>query len=405
MSKILSVVVCACDFMNDEHAQLDHCGRSFHSRPFTLTITICLPTSATPSAFITRIMPLHLLHHKSYHVYNAANIARVRADEAAAAAEEQARKDREATDRAAVRIALLRGEQPAPPPARINDELSTEPAALVQAQHSPSSTLAVAHISTTDLLFPTAAGEAQVADPSRPPPRPTPRQREAAREAAAIKREEDLHRLGGPSAPAPWYTSTKEPGQDEPEIWQEKRRRDREIRRKEWNDPLLAVKQAVREVKDVEKERERWRRQREAEVGGMTPVVESGYKRRARERSRDKRRRKYDEDEDERDSDSEKKARSRRRSRSRSPRTSKDGKSRYRSRSRDRSRRSHRKSRRPHNHDEDPELARLRKEREQREKAEREKAEALLRAEEEAKRPGWQPAQKGGRYSAQFSAS
>jgi len=27
-------------------------------------------------------MPLHLLHHKSYHIYNAANIARVRADEA-----------------------------------------------------------------------------------------------------------------------------------------------------------------------------------------------------------------------------------------------------------------------------------------------------------------------------------
>ncbi|CAN8104615.1 unnamed protein product [Discula destructiva] len=62
-------------------------------------------------------MPLHLLGKKSWNVYNADNIARVRADEAAVAAVEHAQEQRMQEADAARRLAFLRGETPPPPPA------------------------------------------------------------------------------------------------------------------------------------------------------------------------------------------------------------------------------------------------------------------------------------------------
>ncbi|KAI7192199.1 hypothetical protein KC363_g3449 [Hortaea werneckii] len=59
-------------------------------------------------------MPLHLLGKKSWNVYNEENVARVRRDEAAAKAEEEAEEQRMQEEDSARRIAILRGEQPAP---------------------------------------------------------------------------------------------------------------------------------------------------------------------------------------------------------------------------------------------------------------------------------------------------
>ncbi|KAK1249904.1 hypothetical protein MKX08_009907 [Trichoderma sp. CBMAI-0020] len=59
-------------------------------------------------------MPLHLLGKKSWNVYNADNIARVRRDEAAAKAAEQAEEQRMQEVDAQRRLAILRGEAPAP---------------------------------------------------------------------------------------------------------------------------------------------------------------------------------------------------------------------------------------------------------------------------------------------------
>ncbi|GAM89151.1 hypothetical protein ANO11243_071870 [Dothideomycetidae sp. 11243] len=61
-------------------------------------------------------MPLHLLGKKSWNVYNADNIARVRQDEAAAEAVEAAREQRMQEVDAARRTAILRGETPPPIP-------------------------------------------------------------------------------------------------------------------------------------------------------------------------------------------------------------------------------------------------------------------------------------------------
>ncbi|PNS17576.1 hypothetical protein CAC42_8119 [Sphaceloma murrayae] len=74
-------------------------------------------------------MPLHLLPKKSWHLGNSANIARVKRDEAQAAAQLEAEEQRMQEEDAARRTAILRGETPPP--------LST-PAdlAIVAADHS-----------------------------------------------------------------------------------------------------------------------------------------------------------------------------------------------------------------------------------------------------------------------------
>ncbi|KAH9861838.1 hypothetical protein J1614_011591 [Plenodomus biglobosus] len=61
-------------------------------------------------------MPLHLLGKKSWNVYNADNIARVKADEAAAAAREAADDERMQELDAERRAAILRGRTPPPLP-------------------------------------------------------------------------------------------------------------------------------------------------------------------------------------------------------------------------------------------------------------------------------------------------
>ncbi|KXH60843.1 blastn match against entry EMBL [Colletotrichum salicis] len=62
-------------------------------------------------------MPLHLLGKKSWNVYNADNIARVRRDEAAAKAKEEAEEQRMQEVDAERRLAILRGEElPSLPP-------------------------------------------------------------------------------------------------------------------------------------------------------------------------------------------------------------------------------------------------------------------------------------------------
>ncbi|KAI8261406.1 hypothetical protein K4K56_006105 [Colletotrichum sp. SAR 10_98] len=67
-------------------------------------------------------MPLHLLGKKSWNVYNADNIARVRRDEAAAKAKEEAEEQRMQEIDAERRLAILRGEVPPPLPPAEADE-------------------------------------------------------------------------------------------------------------------------------------------------------------------------------------------------------------------------------------------------------------------------------------------
>jgi len=68
-------------------------------------------------------MPLHLLGKKSWNVYNASAIAKVRADESAAAAREEAQNERELAWQADVRLAFLRGLPPPERPAELDEDV------------------------------------------------------------------------------------------------------------------------------------------------------------------------------------------------------------------------------------------------------------------------------------------
>ncbi|KAK1836058.1 hypothetical protein QBC39DRAFT_296846 [Podospora conica] len=72
-------------------------------------------------------MPLHLLGKKSWNVYNADNIARVRRDEAEARAREEADEQRMQEADAARRLAILRGEIPPPLEPPTDDALPSLP--------------------------------------------------------------------------------------------------------------------------------------------------------------------------------------------------------------------------------------------------------------------------------------
>ncbi|KAI1351937.1 hypothetical protein F5Y01DRAFT_107031 [Xylaria sp. FL0043] len=71
-------------------------------------------------------MPLHLLGKKSWNVYNPANIARVKRDEAEAQARAESEEKRQQEFEAERRLAILRGEAPPSPPPPAS-ALTTDP--------------------------------------------------------------------------------------------------------------------------------------------------------------------------------------------------------------------------------------------------------------------------------------
>ncbi|KAI0466304.1 hypothetical protein F4859DRAFT_303328 [Xylaria cf. heliscus] len=71
-------------------------------------------------------MPLHLLGKKSWNVYNPANIARVRRDEADAQARAEAEEKQQQGLEAERRLAILRGEVPPPSPPQTTTSSSTQ---------------------------------------------------------------------------------------------------------------------------------------------------------------------------------------------------------------------------------------------------------------------------------------
>lgn len=80
------------------------------------------PTRHPQSITNPDVQHSHLLGKKSWNVYNASNVARVRRDEEAAAAREEAREQRLEDEDAARRMAVLRGEDPPPPPPQVHSD-------------------------------------------------------------------------------------------------------------------------------------------------------------------------------------------------------------------------------------------------------------------------------------------
>ncbi|KAK3392465.1 hypothetical protein B0T20DRAFT_383266, partial [Sordaria brevicollis] len=257
-------------------------------------------------------MPLHLLGKKSWNVYNADNVARVRRDEAEARAREEAEEQRMQQEDAERRLAILRGEVPPPleePPAasdsgdhgrrhRERDPLAggrkrkrageddTDFEMRVARERAAMGESAVRELSgpvvkltsttTTSIIDSrghiTLFGEEEV--------RLAERNQGAESEAAKKKREEaEQHQVRFTSAAGrdaegllakngPWYAT---PDGDVAALVPSKNvfgkedpgRKAREVERLSASDPLAMMKRGAKMVRDLNKERERENEDRE----------------------------------------------------------------------------------------------------------------------------------------------
>lgn len=254
----------------------------------------------------------HLLGKKSWNVYNGDNIAKVKHDEALAAASEAAEEQRMQEADAENRIRILRG-LPVAPSEPLNDDakkherrrnqeqgrdrkrrriagedetereirIARENAAVAPSNHStvqikPRNDIPLIDGKGHINLFP-------IETPSRQKSAKNP---EAEAEAAKKKREyEDQYTMRFSNAAGfkqdvgqqPWYSSVDASAQDlddgatatlAKDVWgnEDPRRKDRYTKRLTANDPLSAMKRGVEELREVEKERNRWKEERDRDI-------------------------------------------------------------------------------------------------------------------------------------------
>ncbi|KAF0644927.1 hypothetical protein FPSE5266_09802 [Fusarium pseudograminearum] len=266
-------------------------------------------------------MPLHLLGKKSWNVYNADNVARVRRDEAAAKAAEEGEEQRMQEIDAQRRLAILRGEEPPP----IEEPESTKPnetsigdrdashrgprrkrkrpdeddtdfemriarenenTALVKSEperKSTSSAPIVDHNGHIDLL----GDEKSRAHAEK--------NEEAEKEAKKKKQsyeDQFMMRLsnaaGKDGVLRPWYSQADAaaPDASSKDVWgnQDPNRRDRDAKRVASNDPLAMMKQGASKVRELKQDRKRFQEEREQELKNL----------RREERHREKKRRRHE---------------------------------------------------------------------------------------------------------------
>jgi hypothetical protein len=310
-------------------------------------------------------MPLHLLHHKSWHVYNSANVDRVNRDKESARRKQEDEEQRQNKADQQRRLAQLRGnaydDEPAVPPpdpsVPVDRPRNTYPGGNKKAKHVN--------------LF-----EEEEAGKTKPVERNPEREKELAIERKKWEDQITSRLINATNEHAPWYAQLDGIAGKE----REKSEVERELRAKKqekWKaeaDPLKAMEGFLARKREVEDKEERTRRAMEKEF------TERERRRRGRTPEMSERRRHPSKGT--RDRETEKK-----RSRSRSPRSH---------------RHRHKSSPLEKSSPSGPDLSALRAEKERRERAEREKI-ARLRGERDARQEDrYQPVGHAG-YSAQFN--
>ncbi|KAI8672131.1 Cir-N domain-containing protein [Fusarium sp. Ph1] len=250
-------------------------------------------------------MPLHLLGKKSWNVYNADNIARVRRDEAAAKAAEEAEEQRMQETDAQRRLAILRGEAPPliedaepstadEPPARENThsgsmrrkrkrpgeddtdfemrvarERDNMAVVSVESERKPTSSAPIVdHAGHIDLF-----GDEKLRAHAE-------KNEEAEKEAKKKKQSyEDQYTMrfsnaaGKDGALQPWYSQSDAaaPDASSKDVWgnQDPKRKERDIKRIVSNDPLAMMKQGASKVRELKQERKRFQEERDEELKQM----------------------------------------------------------------------------------------------------------------------------------------
>lgn len=258
----------------------------------------------------------HLLGKKSWNVYNANNIAKVKHDEALAAASEAAEEQHMQEADAEKRIRILRGlpVTPLAPSEPSNDDyakknerrrdqeqgrdrkrrriagedetereirIARENAAVAPSKHSTVKTKP-----RNDMPLIDGKGHINLFPIETPSIQKSAKNAEAEAEAAKIKREyENQYTMRFSNAAGfkqdvgqqPWYSSLNANAQDEDDgvtatlgqdVWgnEDPRRKDRYTKRLTANDPLSAMRRGVEELREVEKERNRWEEERDRDI-------------------------------------------------------------------------------------------------------------------------------------------
>ncbi|KAH8803116.1 hypothetical protein F5884DRAFT_903709 [Xylogone sp. PMI_703] len=264
---------------------------------------------------------------KSWNVYNQANIERVRRDEAAAKAKEEAEEQLMQEIDAERRMQILRGEKLTPlPPAsdrREDDAKSGRPSergyerrkrkrvgendtdfemriANDNLRSGDSDRQVMLRKSTSDAPLVDHAGHIDLF-PQEHPKQSVVKNAEAEKELEKKKREyEDQYTMRFSNAAGfkqgldnPWYskaTSDQEGISVEPpskDVWgnEDPRRKEREAARVASNDPLAAMRKGAAKVREVEKERKRYREDKERETQEL--IRAERHRRKHRKRHRD----------------------------------------------------------------------------------------------------------------------
>lgn len=272
----------------------------------------------------------HLLGKKSWNVYNQENIERVRRDEAAAKAKEEAEEQLMQEIDAERRMQMLRGEALTPLPSRSEEkkddhtkstrsfeggreqkrrkragENDTEfemRIANENLHHTSADRQVALRKSTSDAPLVDHSGHVNLFPQEHSKPR-VEKNAEAEKELAQKKQEyEDQYTMRFSNAAGfkqslenPWYSkkasqsealSAEPPSKD---VWgnEDPRRKEREAARIVANDPLAAMRQGAAKVREIEKERKRYREEKEREMQELIRAERRKKKHKRRRRDED----------------------------------------------------------------------------------------------------------------------
>ncbi|OPB43128.1 hypothetical protein A0O28_0087640 [Trichoderma guizhouense] len=258
-------------------------------------------------------MPLHLLGKKSWNVYNADNIARVRRDEAAAKAAEEEEERRMQEVDAQRRLAILRGESPPP----IEDERDAEPEKtegvpgsarsrfpgqgrkrkrpgeddtefeLRLAQEGSNATYSVVESSrkpASSAPIVDSTGHIDLFGDERARAHAERNEEAEAEKKKKEKEYEDQYTMrfsnaaGKDGISKPWYSQREgvAPDASSKDIWgnNDPDRKTRDTQRINSNDPLAMMKKGASQIRDLKKERMRIQAERDEELRQLLQNLE-----------------------------------------------------------------------------------------------------------------------------------
>ncbi|KAL5091953.1 hypothetical protein Trisim1_002346 [Trichoderma cf. simile WF8] len=267
-------------------------------------------------------MPLHLLGKKSWNVYNADNIARVRRDEAAAKAAEEEEERRMQEVDAQRRLAILRGESPPP----IEDERDAEPEKtegvpgsarsrfpgqgrkrkrpgeddtefeLRLAQEGSNATYSVVESSrkpASSAPIVDSTGHIDLFGDERARAHAERNEEAEAEKKKKEKEYEDQYTMrfsnaaGKDGISKPWYSQREgvAPDASSKDIWgnNDPDRKTRDTQRINSNDPLAMMKKGASQIRDLKKERMRIQAERDEELRQLHMGIDIEGERREKE--------------------------------------------------------------------------------------------------------------------------